>query len=43
LINPSEKNIASKIECFEPPENQRNVFGKNVTGKMIEIINNIQQ
>ena len=43
LINPSEKNIASKIECFEPPENQRNVFGKNVSERMIEIINNIQQ
>lgn len=41
LINPSEKNIASKIVSFSPPENQRDVFGKNVTEKMVKIINDI--
>jgi UDP-N-acetylglucosamine 2-epimerase len=42
LIDPSEENIASKIACFAPPENQREVFGKNVTEKMVKIINDIQ-
>ena len=41
LIHPCEKNIASKIVAFTPPENQRDVFGKNVTKKMIKIINDI--
>lgn len=41
LINPSEKNIALKIADFKPPENQRDVFGKNVTQKMLKIINDI--
>lgn len=41
LINPSEKNIAPKIAGFKPPENQRDVFGKNVTQKMVKIINDI--
>lgn len=43
LINPSAKNIASKIASFRPPETQKEVFGKNVTDKMIKIINDIQQ
>ena len=43
LINPSEKNIASKIAGFTPPENQRDVFGKNVTEKMVKIINDISK
>ncbi|MGN6530166.1 MAG: non-hydrolyzing UDP-N-acetylglucosamine 2-epimerase [Ginsengibacter sp.] len=41
LINPSEKNIASKIIAFTPPENQREVFGKDVAEKMVKIINEI--
>lgn len=41
LINPFEKNIALKIAGFKPPENQRDVFGKNVTQKMVKIINDI--
>ena len=41
LINPSEKNIAAKIACFVTPETQRDVFGKNVTEKMVKIINEI--
>lgn len=42
LINPSEKNIASKIASFKPPKDQKEVFGKNVTEKMIKIINEIK-
>ena len=42
LIHPCEKNIASKIVSFTPPQNQRDVFGKNVTKKMIKIINDIK-
>lgn len=41
LINPSEKNMACKINSFQPPEKQNEVFGKNVTEKMIKIINHI--
>jgi UDP-GlcNAc3NAcA epimerase len=43
LINPSEKNIAAEIAGFKPPENQRDVFGKNVTQKMVKIINDISK
>ncbi len=42
LINPSDKKIASKIDAFKPGKNQKEVFGKNVTGKMIKIINHIK-
>ena len=42
LIHPCEKNIASKIVSFTPPQNQRDVFGKDVTKKMIKIINDIK-
>jgi UDP-N-acetylglucosamine 2-epimerase len=41
LINPAEKQLACKINSFQPPENQTEVFGKNVTEKMIKIINHI--
>ena len=41
LINPSEKNIASKIDSFSEPKTQKDVFGKNVTENMIQIINDI--
>ena len=41
LINPTEKKIASKIASFNPPKKQKEVFGKNVTMKMIKIINDI--
>lgn len=41
LINPSQKNIALGIQTFKTPENQGEVFGKNVTGQMIKIINHI--
>ena len=39
LINPADKMIASKIAAFYPPEKQTEVFGKNVTDEMLEIIN----
>ena len=42
LINPSDKNIASKISLFKIPENQSEIFGKNVTDKMVTIINNFK-
>lgn len=41
LINPCDKMIASKIMAFKQPEQQKEVFGKDVTGKMIKIINAI--
>ncbi len=41
LINPSEEKIASKINCFIPPQEQKEIFGQNVTEKMIKIINYI--
>ncbi|MEO8416359.1 MAG: UDP-N-acetylglucosamine 2-epimerase (non-hydrolyzing) [Ginsengibacter sp.] len=42
LINPAEEMIASKIACFTPPENQNEIFGKNVTQKMVAIINDLK-
>lgn len=41
LILPTDKAIAEKIIGFRTPENQNNVFGENVTDKMISIINSI--
>jgi hypothetical protein len=41
LINPTNKKIASKIDAFHPPKNQNEIFGKNVSKKMIKIINSI--
>ena len=41
LINPSDKDIASRIDSFKEPKTQKDVFGKNVTEKMIQIINDI--
>jgi UDP-GlcNAc3NAcA epimerase len=41
LINPADKMIAAKISGFTPPEKQEDIFGKNVTNKMIDIINSI--
>lgn len=43
LVNPSAKNIASKIAAFKKPKKQNNIFGKNVTRKMIKIINEINR
>jgi len=41
LINPRDKNMAEKIAEFRQPNIQKEVFGKNVTGKMVKIINEI--
>lgn len=41
LINPFEKDIASRIDSFCEPKTQKEVFGKNVTENMIQIINDI--
>ena len=41
LINPTNNEIASKINNFNPPVKQNEVFGNNVTEKMIDIINSI--
>lgn len=41
LIDPSDECISSKIQTFVPPENQNEVFGRNVTAKMITIINGL--
>ena len=41
LINPSDKKIAAKIASFTTPKKQKEVFGKNVTRKMVKIINNL--
>jgi UDP-GlcNAc3NAcA epimerase len=38
LINPADKMIASKICCFKTPEKQEDIFGKDVTKKMVDII-----
>ncbi len=39
LIKPADKNIAFKIADFSVPQNQNNIFGEDVTAKMINIIN----
>lgn len=41
LINPIDKAITSKIAGFKVPENQKEIFGNNVSQKMVEIINSI--
>lgn len=42
LINPDDKMIASKISSFSPPEHQEDIFGKDVTKKMVNIIDTIR-
>jgi len=41
LINPADQTIASKISSFKAPEKQHDIFGRNVTKKMVDIINAI--
>lgn len=41
LIDPANKTIAKKISGFEPPEKQERIFGKDVTQKMVKILNGI--
>lgn len=42
LINPSQNNIADKIASFIVPPIQEDIFGTNVTGKMVDILNTIK-
>jgi UDP-N-acetylglucosamine 2-epimerase len=41
LVNPSDEMIASKIAAFTAPGKQEDIFGKDVTEKMVKIINSI--
>jgi len=41
LINPLDKMIASKISNFTTPKKQQDIFGKNATEKMVNIINGL--
>ncbi len=41
LLNPADTTMALKISTFKQPEKQNEIFGENVTEKMINIINNI--
>jgi len=41
LVQPSDNEIASKISNFKVPETQKEIFGNNVTDKMVDIINSI--
>ena len=41
LLNPKESEMASKITSFVPSKRQKDLFGKNVAKKMVEIINNL--
>ncbi len=41
LIHPTDTAIASKIVSFKIPEKQANVFGKNVSEKMLKIVNSL--
>ena len=41
LIDPTDKTIASRISAFVPPLTQADIFGKDVTSKMVNIINKI--
>ena len=43
LLQPTEKDMAAKIAAFKTPDVQQNVFGENVTAKMVNIINDILQ
>jgi len=42
LLNPTDKEIASKITAFKAPETQADIFGKDVTDTMVKIINGIK-
>lgn len=41
LINPSSTDIAERIESFKVPETQKDIFGKDVAKKMVDLINQI--
>ena len=41
LVDPFDKSICDKILAFNTPEKQKNVFGEDVSEKMVAIINSI--
>lgn len=41
LLNPADKNISERIKAFETPGIQNEIFGRDVTKKMVDIINHI--
>ncbi len=41
LVNPSDKFISSKIFNFKTPHHQNDIFGKDVTDKMIKLISSV--
>lgn len=41
LLNPKENNIGEKIKAFKTPVKQKDIFGKKVAKKMVDIINGI--
>jgi len=43
LASPNDENFSEKIISFHPQNKQRDVFGKNVAKRMLEIINSINK
>lgn len=43
LINPSKQTFFEEITFFEVPEYQNNIFGEDVSNKMVSIINKINR
>ncbi|MDQ6814533.1 MAG: UDP-N-acetylglucosamine 2-epimerase (non-hydrolyzing) [Bacteroidota bacterium] len=41
LVNPGDEKMSSKILEFKTPETQPDIFGKDVTDKMVKLINSI--
>ena len=41
LINPSKQTFFEEIDSFKVPMSQTNIFGENVSNKMVNIINEI--
>ena len=41
LVHPSDKFISSKIFNFKTPQHQNDIFGKDVTDKMIKLISSV--
>jgi UDP-GlcNAc3NAcA epimerase len=41
LISPTDRSITSKIETFNTPKTQKEIFGNNVAQKMVDIINSL--
>lgn len=41
LVNPRDNRISEKIVAFKPPDNQDEIFGKDVTQKMVKILDGV--